>query len=352
MAAGKTGMGTLDTQDYLLRGLGDASGFGEFDRAKDVCKIVKEWGLDGVIRMEIGFESIYCDFFDGLDLVSVLRRPWSDQIEGGSGVDLFDWARAAGQRRGEECDPGRVGEIVKGAEWDDGKVDWQGIVDLIVSRHADRIEALADEGADGGDEQFLTQVLSVTNTFVDYPLDESDSTAEAAVRGEDEFVKKAREQCAKHYLEPATVWRNEWTQEDGMIYVAVSAVAERICGDLFDVRGLVLEAAPKLARAFWEAEIRSVVAAARDDDDEKLGSAVKLGREAIKTLKEDLGWSIWKKCKPGCDVAEVCFIAMWPFGLKADHYQPSCHNRSALANRSGPGSKEEYWEWEPRPRVM
>ncbi|KZL74087.1 hypothetical protein CT0861_09183 [Colletotrichum tofieldiae] len=395
MAAGKTGMGTLDTQDYLLRGLGDASGFGEFDRAKDVCKIVKEWGLDGVIRMEIGFESIYCDFFDGLDLVSVLRRPWSDQIEGGSGVDLFDWARAAGQRYdgigagrvrlgfggmvstlwyplnvsnpdGRTDMPrlghlaeeersvilGRVGEIVKGAEWDDGKVDWQGIVDLIVSRHADRIEALADEGADGGDEQFLTQVLSVTNTFVDYPLDESDSTAEAAVRGEDEFVKKAREQCAKHYLEPATVWRNEWTQEDGMIYVAVSAVAERICGDLFDVRGLVLEAAPKLARAFWEAEIRSVVAAARDDDDEKLGSAVKLGREAIKTLKEDLGWSIWKKCKPGCDVAEVCFIAMWPFGLKADHYQPSCHNRSALANRSGPGSKEEYWEWEPRPRVM
>ncbi|GKT49732.1 uncharacterized protein ColSpa_09913 [Colletotrichum spaethianum] len=396
MSAGKTGMGTLDTQDSLLRGIDNAPGFGEYERASDLCKAVKGWGLDGVIRMEIGFESIYCDFSDGLDLLSVLRRPWNDQVEGEYGIDMFEWARAVGQRydgigagrvkldfggmvsglwyplnvsnpNGRRDMPrlgqlaeeerrvilGRVEEIVKGAKWNDGKVDWQGIVDMIVSRYADRIEAMADESSVEDYREFLSQVLVVTNTFVDYPQDEYDSAVGAAVRGEDEHVKEARERCAKHYLTPAAVRRDEWTPEDGMIHVAVSAIAERICKDLFHVRGLVLEAAPKLADAFSEAQIRNVVAAAvRGDDDGKLGRAVEQGREAIMTLKEDLGWSMWKKCKPGCDVAEICFIAMWPFGLKEDHYHPSCHNRSSMANREGRGGEKGYWEWEPRSRLM
>ncbi|KAK2013415.1 hypothetical protein LZ32DRAFT_604467 [Colletotrichum eremochloae] len=414
MGAGKTAMGTLDTQDYLLRGIDDAPGFGEADRARDICNMVKGWGLDGVIRMEIGFESIYCDFFDGLDLVSVLRRPWNDQLEGEHVIDMFEWARAAGQRydgigagrvrldfggmvsalwyplnvsnpngrrdmprlgRLAEGERGailaRVEEIVKGAKWGDGKVDWQGVVDMMVSRYADRIEALADEGEDGGDEAFLGQVLVVTNSLVDYPRDASDSATEeaAALREEEEeeeedYVKEARERCAAIHLAPATAWRDEWTPEDGMLYVAVSAVAERICGDLFDVRSLVLEAAPALAGALSQADVRDIVAAAataaeRDGDGDgekkkkKLGDAVERGRAAIQALKRDLGWTGWKRCKPGCGVAEVCFIAMWPFGYREDHFHPACHNRSAMVARSGPGGREKgYWDWEPRPRVV
>ncbi|EFQ33071.1 hypothetical protein CGRA01v4_13287 [Colletotrichum graminicola] len=396
MSAGKTAMGTLDTQDYLLRGVDNAPGYGDIDRARDICKIVKAWGLDGVIRMEIGFESIYCDFFDGLDLVSMLRRPWMDQVEGEYGMNLFEWARAVSQRydgigagrvrldfggmvsglwyplnvtnpngRGDmprlglPADGergvilGRVEEIVKGAKWAEGKVDWQGIVDMMVSRYADRIEALADEGEDGGDEAFLGQVLVVTNSFVDYPRDASDSAAAAAARGEeDDYVKDARERCAASHLAPATVRRDEWTPEDSMLHAAISTVAERICGDLFDVRGLVLEAAPALASAFSQAEIRDVVAAARDgdgDEDEKLGGAVRRGRAAIQALKRDLGWAGWKRCKPGCGVGEVCFIAMWPFGYVEDHFRPSCHNRSVMLDRWRPGGANVgYWDWEPR----
>ncbi|OHE94979.1 hypothetical protein CORC01_09773 [Colletotrichum orchidophilum] len=397
MAAGKTGMGTLDTQDFLLRGLREAPGYGEWDRAEDVCDLVQGWGLDGVIRMEIGFEAIYCDFHNGgLDLVSVLRRPWSDVPEGAGGIDMFEWARAVGQRYdgigggrvklgfggmvsgfwyplnvsnpdGRVAMPrlgplteeergvvlGRVGEIVRGAGWGDGRFDWQGVVDMIVTRYGDRIETLADEGADGRDEGFVSQVLTVTNTFVDYPRDASDSAVKRAdaVREEEEeekYVREARERCVGHYLTPATVWREEWTPEDGMVFFAVEAVVQRLCGDLFDVRGLVLRAMPALAGAFSEAEIRRVVNDG-DEDDEKLENAVKGGRKIIQTLKEDLGWSSWKKCKPGCDVGEMCFIAMWPFGLKEDHFHPSCQNRSSLVNRGGRGSDNGYWEFEPRP---
>ncbi|WQF81006.1 hypothetical protein CDEST_06020 [Colletotrichum destructivum] len=411
MAAGKTGMGTLDTQDTLLRDLDEAPGFGEYDRAKEICEVVKAWGLDGVIRMEIGFEAIYCDFFDGLDLVSVMRRPWSDQVEGGDGRGLFDWARAVAQRydgigggrvrlgfggmvnglwyplnvsnpNGRRDMPrlgrlareerevvlGRIEEIVKGAAWSDGKVDWQGVADLIVTRFGDRIEAIADDEAVVEDEAFLSQVLGVTNTFVDYPWDEFDSVA-AVQRGQREekeeveegYVREARGRCVAHYLEPATAWRDEWTREDEMIYVAISAVAERICGDLFDVRGLVLDAAPELAGAVSEADVVAAMAAAatsrRGSEDadadgdaaDELAGAVRRGRETIRTLKGDLGWSLWKRCKPGCGVAEICFVAMWPFGLKDDHYRPSCQNRSALEDRGARyGDEERYWEWEPR----
>ncbi|KXH48444.1 hypothetical protein CSIM01_04823 [Colletotrichum simmondsii] len=316
MAAGKTGMGTLDTQDFLLRGLKEAPGFGEWDRAADICDVVKAWGLDGVIRMEIGFEAIYCDFHDGLALESVLRRPWNDVPEAGGGIDMFEWARAVGQR------------------------------------HGDRIETLADEGADGGDEGFVAQVLTVTNTFVDYPRDADDSAvvAKAEGDGEDEYVREARERCVKHFLTPATVWRAEWTPEDGMMYVAVEAVVQRLCGDLFDVRDLVLQALPALVGAVSEADVRRVVDDSHGDDDKKLEGAVTKGREVIQALKEDLGWSTWKKCRPGCDVGEICFIAMWPFGLEEDHFHPSCHNRSSLAGRDGRrGEGKGYWEWEPRP---
>ncbi|KAK2001721.1 hypothetical protein LX36DRAFT_600900, partial [Colletotrichum falcatum] len=409
MAAGKTAMGTLDTQDYLLRGLGEAPSFGEMERARDLCGTVKGWGLDGVIRMEIGFESIFCDFSDGLDPVSVLRRPWNDQAEGEHVIDMFEWARAVGQRydgigagrvrldfgrmvsalwypldsassapaagggRGEmpRLGPlaegerrailGRLEEVVRGAGGGGGgTVDWQGIVDMVVARYGDRIEALADEGEDGGDEAFVAQVLVVTNSFVDYPRDASDLVASAARGGEEEeegeeeedYVKEARERCAANPLAPARARRGEWTPEDGMIHAAVSAVAERVCGDLFDVRGLVLGAAPALAGAFSRAEIRNVVAAAADGDGKKettLGEAVERGRAAIKALKRDLGWTGWRKCKPGCGVAEVCFIAMWPFGYREDHFHPSCRNRSAMVGRSEPGGAgERYWDWEPR----
>ncbi|KXH31287.1 hypothetical protein CSAL01_12385 [Colletotrichum salicis] len=314
MAAGKTGMGTLDTQDFLLRGLEEAPGFGEWDRAADVCEVVKAWGLDGVIRMEIGFEAIYCDFHDGLVLESVLRRPWSDVPEAGVGIDMFEWARAVGQR------------------------------------HGDRIETLADEGAVEGDEGFVAQVLTVTNTFVDYPRDADDSAVvEKKKEEEDGYVREARDRCVKHFLTPATVWKAEWTPEDGMVYVAVEAVVQRLCGDLFDVRGLVLRAMPALTSAFSGAEVRRVVDESHGDDDKKLEGAVTKGRKVIQSLKEDLGWSTWKKCRPGCGVGEICFIAMWPFGLKEDHFHPSCQNRSSLARRGGRGGGEGYWEWEPRP---
>ncbi|RYP52925.1 hypothetical protein DL768_002021 [Monosporascus sp. mg162] len=78
-------MGMLDTQDLVLRSVRSPSDeplWDEYDRAKELCGLVTDWGYDGIIRMEIGFEAIYCNFASGLDVLSVLRRPFFDQPEG------------------------------------------------------------------------------------------------------------------------------------------------------------------------------------------------------------------------------------------------------------------------------
>ncbi|KAH9926865.1 uncharacterized protein B0H18DRAFT_1004272 [Fomitopsis serialis] len=95
--------GVDDTQDVLIWGhLGDHStkgpGRGEHQRLIDACDWAKEYDVDGFVRMEMDFEIMYCDFTQGLELVSALniinpgrggpgpgRRPGGEQPYGGHG---------------------------------------------------------------------------------------------------------------------------------------------------------------------------------------------------------------------------------------------------------------------------
>ena len=358
MSAGKTNKGTLDTQDLLLRGLTNDTSFNERARADDICRIMKSWGLDGVIRMEAGFEILYCDFRQGLELVEMLRRPRALTFEAGHRMDSFEWLRAAAERydgigggrvqldfsrmvsalwypidvtnsegglpRLNGTTPserkdilGRVEEAVR--SWDGPSLDWQGVVDMVVARHEGRIAYLAE--ADVEEQDFVEQVLGLTNTFVDYPPSEFDIVNVEIL---DEVEQRARARCTEHYLRPARESRSTWSKEDEMIDAAIEAVTGRICSDFFTVKGLL----------------------AKGNDDREstsLAEAVRKGREIVRTLKKDLDWTAWKKCS-ACKVNEICFVAIWPFGLIEDHYTPSCMNRTTLAGRAGfrmPG--ESYW---------
>lgn len=79
LSGGKTTNGTLDTQDYLLlnrttEDMGGPMG-GEMERAKGLCSLaasVWEGKIDGIIRMEGGFEIILCDFESHLDRRDVI----------------------------------------------------------------------------------------------------------------------------------------------------------------------------------------------------------------------------------------------------------------------------------------
>ncbi|KAI8444660.1 hypothetical protein BY996DRAFT_4589567 [Phakopsora pachyrhizi] len=71
--------GFMDSQAVLIDGKveeewgeGDQLD-GEYKRARNLCAIGEEWGFEGVVRMNTGFELIWCDFKKGLKLIGKLN---------------------------------------------------------------------------------------------------------------------------------------------------------------------------------------------------------------------------------------------------------------------------------------
>ncbi|KAI1639145.1 hypothetical protein F4809DRAFT_596762 [Biscogniauxia mediterranea] len=341
MSAGKTDMGTLDTQDLLLAINRSQTGWGERDRANDLCALAEEWRIDGFIRMEPGFEIIYCHFRDGLKLISA--RTQAGQDDAGSlsdgNVGKFQWATAAAQRYhgigGSRVlldyssmvsaffypinltnpDPARP-ELPRLTQATDAElaamrervaqnsfrlapharrrpVDWQGVADMVVARYGDRLPYMA---ATDSLHLFKQEVNNLLNVYIDY--------AE-----EDEGLAAARARCGEYYLLPVS----PRTPEDRLIHAGIGSTLATICDALFDVRKLVVE------------------------DPEADESSLAAGKEIVKGLMAVLQWSKWKECG-ACKADEVCFIAMWPFGSAEDHFHPSCLNVSAMAGR-----QQNYW---------
>ncbi|KAH9899006.1 hypothetical protein F4778DRAFT_181677 [Xylariomycetidae sp. FL2044] len=338
-SAGKTNMGTVDTQDYFLTNRSNRTYWDERSRAVELCDVAGRWNIDGFIRMEPGFEAIYCDFSNGLRLVSTNQEPSSD---GPGRVDnmrmaMFQWARAASQRylgigasrvrlsyssmisaffyplnltnpnpkRPElprlsqateaELDAMRehLKELLSNPHWEEvASVDWQGVTDMVVSRFADPLLLMSQTDSLNATRDELNNLL---NIYIDYSQD-------------DPSLSHAQQRCSQFYLQPVTAK----TPEDHLIHAAIQSTTTKICSALFAVRRIVIES--------------------RDANDESLAVA----QDVIRGLMGELSWSKWKECGR-CGTDEMCFVAMWPFGAVEDHYAPSCLNYTAVAGRRG------YW---------
>ncbi|KAK0653150.1 hypothetical protein B0T16DRAFT_427351 [Cercophora newfieldiana] len=366
-SAGNTYLGTLDTQDYILRLLDPAEDnpFADYQRARELCALVTSWGYDGIIRMEIGFEIIWCDFSEGkgLETRSVVRskgleasEKW-DPKKGREGV--WRWARAAGERydgigggrvkldfsrmvsplwypvdvrnpdekRAKEGLPrlvgmtreerevvmGRVGAVAKAGGKGNGEgVDWQGVVDMVVARYSERLGYMASEEVEAG--RFVEEVFAATNSYVEYPSAPGDVTV---LNGGEGFAQECQ-RCAEQYLLPLE-WKRasgDWTEEDEMLHAVISSVTQRICQTLFDVRTELESLQPGIVFGVASGDIN-------DTERATMQKAVEQGRGMVRNLTAELRWTTWKKCR-GCAANEVCFVAMWPFGRVSDHYEPSC----------------------------
>ncbi|KAK3368837.1 hypothetical protein B0T24DRAFT_341437 [Lasiosphaeria ovina] len=351
MGAGKTDMGTLDTQDLLLRGLREQSPIGELERATDLCDIATEWRLQGVVRMEAGFEIIKCNFSDSSELVSANQRPdFSDSGNAGyPEAQLLEYMRAVSQRyysigasrvavdyssmvsalfypvnltnpdsRRQDllrltsvtdsqlyAIKSRVAEVVdkRGDATHTAIIDWQGVTDMIVARYSDRLKYMA--GKIDTLSTFQGQVNNLLNLHIEYAIDD----------GSD--LKLALDRCTKYHT--ASIVPE--TPEDHLILAGIEAVTSSICSTLFRVRELIV--------ADTDADQASIVAA----------------EEAVQDLVGHLKWVKWKDCST-CAYDEVCFVAMWPFGDTASHERPTCRNSSSIATGFRFGS---YWDPRIRP---
>ncbi|KPM34817.1 hypothetical protein AK830_g11755 [Neonectria ditissima] len=364
MSAGKTSMGTLDSQDLLLRENTtnhDRPGFDEFPRALDLCDLASEWGFDGLVRTEAGFEVIYCDFTNGLNVISMTRTMMPDDKIGDDYLGQFQWARAVAERYdGLGADRLRIdfSSMVSGLFFPinitssdidrpdlvrlesaglpalkDIKryladvatqprrftVNWQGVVDLIVGRFAKRMGSMASDSLSW--RNFVDEIESITSTWFDAAPLPDDITLTI----EDEEVNRTADaifQCRKHFLRPATINWEKWSFEDELIFTSIDTVMENVCSTLFSVRDLLYDASPR----------------GDTGDESRLRKAAKTGRALVRGLMEELAWTVWAQEQP-CPPGEVLFIAMWPFGGAKDHWNPGCRSIDGLM----PPGEEPYW---------
>jgi len=354
-SAGKTSMGTLDTQDLILRNSSNGTAtWGDYERAQDLCSLSSSLGieLEGFIRMEAGFELILCDFENGLEFVEARQRPDPDSEKGAwtSGELMqFEYMRGVSARyhgitggrvsidyshmvsayfypinltnpdvskselpridSGDEKGLKVIKEdlkklLKKSREEGHRNVDWQGVVDMIVSRYSDRLQFLA--GNESSHSVMRSEVNIMLNVFIDYKELDTEITIE---------------KCASHYLTPAI----PETASDYLIQEAVLTVSRRICSSLFEVRGLLHD----------DEEDKKVEK--RKEGKEVVRNTVSSAKKVVRDLIEYLGWSTWLECGK-CAYDEVCFVAIWPFGGVQDHVAPGCVKNEGLRTRTG------YWD--------
>ena len=343
MSAGKTSMGTLDTQDRVLCNLsseapgnGRGGAMGDYQRATQMCAFP---GIDGIVRMEAGFEVILCNFSSGVELISAFQRPTGEGAETYDLVQQFEYMRGIAARY-EGITAGRVtvdySSMVSGffyplnltnpdvekrelprlpLEDKEGllrlkrdvvdlfapgggaenqkSVDWQGVTDMVVSRYAERLQYLVANTTI--QKRMLSEVNFLLSLFIDYKDTPINSGASIA-------------QCTTHYLRPIT----PVTEADHLIHASISTVSERICSTLFTARAKLLE---------------------DGINGETVADEV---RKEIKSLIAYLNWSTWLGCGK-CEFDEVCFVAIWPWGGLEDHYKPGCVKENAIGSRRG------YW---------
>ncbi|CAG8982576.1 hypothetical protein HYALB_00007292 [Hymenoscyphus albidus] len=338
MSAGKTSNGTLDTTDIVLRNdtRPKIPVWGDVKRGEDLCAIGLEWGVEGFILMEVGFELILCDFEDGLILESSRQKSTTKESDN-SNMWRFEWFRGVAARyqgitagRVELDDSSMVSAyfyplnltnpdvshseqprlvssdkegivrlktdlrriIQESQSQKHVKINWQGVVDMIVSRYTDRLVFIKAEGA--SHEQILSVLESLLGIFIDY---------------ENPNIVAAENLCAVHYLTSVI----PSTSQDTLIYEALLTVTKQICNTLFEVRKSLLEA------------------------EEDQASTVEEAKSKIGILVDYLNWSTWLDCGK-CAYDEVCYVAASPWGRPQDYYHPGCLKHNETWGLDG------YWE--------
>jgi hypothetical protein len=291
-------------------------GMNEMFRANELCRLaITKWEdrIDGFIRMELGFEIIFCSFARDL----AVERITATKPSSGSGLpgrpgdhrkdpDQLSYYRAVAARfdgiGGERVRldyENFVSMFAEGdevVEWDEErrprarnstsalqpvrqKIDamvlnigekvgtnWQAIADLVVGRYADRI-ALLTSGDLRSLDEFKGEVDRALRPFMDYEA--RNSTLEI-------------ERCATQFIptsSSASLARN-----------AILSTTHHLCSSLHEAGSQ---------------------------------TSLKAAAEVVQDLRDWLGWTTWKRCGT-CAVSEVCFVPIWPLGGKELMERPKC----------------------------
>ncbi|KAI7217624.1 hypothetical protein KC333_g4108 [Hortaea werneckii] len=301
---------------------------GESVRAERLCELARteyRGRIDGILRMEAGFEIILCDFAQHLDVVNIAATsPDTDGPESGArGDDMLSYYQAVASRYDgiggrrvvldydnfltlfavEDAlyfdETGRprvknetqliapfrreIQDLVLSDRSADQGIDWQAVSDMIAARYADRIAYLAS-----GEIQDVQHFRAEAGRAIRPHINYSNRNTSHEIQ-----------HCSKYAL-PST--RPSESPKGGLAFDSIYTVNSVIC------------------RTLTEASAIDTLAH---------------GLTMMRGLKSWLGWTNWKKCS-GCGPHEVCFLPIWPAGDAKDFEHPRCRS-----DFSGPPGN--YW---------
>ncbi|KAH7085917.1 hypothetical protein BKA63DRAFT_401618 [Paraphoma chrysanthemicola] len=355
LSAGKTSNGTLDTQDMLLLNLTTGPHGpmgGEHERALGMCNLATslwEGKIDGILRMEGGFEIILCDFarhLERTDVITVTQHSyWLNESAGFLGgwqyikaimgryhgiggervklayddfVSVFSYPDLKGLFSNDvqsdyamprlqnvmESDLERVRHditrMVLRKDWDGvaSSRDWQAVADLVVARYSEPLHYLHTNKKLRGDKKALQfYLINILHPFIDYTA--RNATLET-------------QRCIAQVVLPLPT---PPSTAASLAHRAIHDVAHHICDTL--LTGLSIASASISHASFTQVYAEHVT-------------------DIIDNLVAYLNWTTWKQCGT-CADEEVCYVPIWPMGNHEDHANPKCMDEDTARNRWG------YW---------
>ncbi|KAL6886091.1 hypothetical protein GGI43DRAFT_418477 [Trichoderma evansii] len=383
--AAKSPIGTLDSQDYVLfpNSSWEWHNFpSEIQRAKAMCDMITKWGWAGIMRMEIGYEIIWCDFNTDLQHESSMRSLIPEErLKEEDFLGTYLWTRAVAERYDglggdrvkvdfssmisgfffpiniSNTDPERPDLIRFKAAKEEHRwqirtylqkvfagprrfnVNWQGVVDMIVTRFSKRLAAMVSAHVSA--DIFIGELEHTVLTYYEAPSLPGDVTL-AADDDDRNKTAEAIDRCAKNYLKPAQLSRQNWTLQDDLIHTALSVVMQHICNDLYVARSILLQVAPDTSTDAYFID--------KSINNNDMDKAVNQSRAIVRNLVDELAWTTWRKPQL-CAEDEVLTTVMWPFGNSEDFYNPGCVSfKEITEDRRGYWKQYEKIPGRPDPR--
>ncbi|KAL3429322.1 hypothetical protein BDV09DRAFT_203052 [Aspergillus tetrazonus] len=353
-SAGKSAIGTLDSQDRILFNDTITGGVSSEDqRARAVCQLAKdEWQnrLDGVIRMAAGFEIILCEPEVNLESVRVMPpgKPRGKPAEllraitsryygiGGERVklnydhfvsaydpsyslDLFASGDEMQSKRprlrhlsAEELQPVRdhLTSLILDHEVTENSVNWQSKADLIVTKYGPFLRSLLppkpkDKNKHKPEDKQKPLHKTEANSKHDKRQQHKEHKEHKQQRNEPStaariaslmspFASSSPQEtitlCATQFLSTPNA-------DSPLAHQALYSINYNICSTLMELSTFL-----------------SMVGEGED---------TKLVHSTIRDLMMYLNWSTWKECR-GCRDNEFCAVPIWPQGSEEDFQHPRC----------------------------
>ena len=353
MSAGKTVNGTLDSQDRIL--LSREPHSSDYDRAYAFCRMAREdWldRIDGIIRMESGFEIILCSFERDLHLyhmAPVKPREQNGHASRGGKFMKFQTLKAVASRY-----HGIGGNRVT--------LNYENFVTMYDARYGIDLFNRSDVGEDNGnldrnpnkdecgsdwkhprrprltnvpDEQLRLVRQDVRELIMKHNAHNENNFDWQAVT---DLVVQRYADPLKYLVSSAFSSADQLREEIFRILepFAVDLPAAKSSNVTVDIKKCASQFLPP-SRHLQESLAGRTIYSVTSNICSTLGDALQESGntgivEYIEKLINYLSWSEWKDCR-GCAYSEMCSVPMWPWGIADDYENPKCrsaHNIDGL----------------------